>query len=362
MRSSWLAYLTCLIFLQPAAAQYKTALPGYRYDFPKDHFNHPDFQTEWWYFTGNVVAADGHRFGFELTFFRQGVNRDSRDGSAWDVQDIYLAHLALSDINGGEFHHAERLNRAGPRIAGIDEAKGQIWNGNWNVSWNGADQQLQAVDEQFMLSLLLRSEKPPVIHGEYGVSQKAEGLGRASHYISLTRLTTTGSIELGGKRYQVSGVAWMDHEFFTHQLAGNQAGWDWLSIQLNDDTEIMLYRIRRKDGTVDPFSSATFVDASGKATHLRASDFALSPSGESWDSPATGAAYPIQWKISIPKMGLELEARTPLKPQEFSGHTRIAPSYWEGAIDLVGHRGAAKLNGVGYLEMTGYDHPIEMGP
>jgi predicted secreted hydrolase len=152
----------------------------------------------------------------------------------------------------------------------------------------------------------------------------------------------------------------MDHEFFTQQLDENQAGWDWLSIQLGDNTEVMLYQIRRKDGTVDPFSSGTFVDADGRSTYLRAADFTVAPAGEFWSSPITGARYPIQWRISIPKMGVDLEARTPLKSQEFTGHTKAAPNYWEGAIHLAGHRGSANLTGVGYLEMTGYDHPIEM--
>jgi predicted secreted hydrolase len=361
MRSRWLAWIAFLILLPAAFAQYKTALPGYHYEFPKDHFSHPDFQTEWWYFTGNVTAEDGHRFGFELTFFRDGVNPERKDHETWDIRDLYLAHLALSDIDDGQFYHTERINRAGPGIASINEAKQRIWNGNWKVSWNGSDQQLQAIDEHFALSLLLHSDKPPVIHGENGVSQKAEGLGRASHYISLTRLKTAGSIELEGRRYEVSGVSWMDHEFFTHQLDANQAGWDWLSIQLGDNTEVMLYRIRRKDGTVDSFSSGTFVDADGRSTYLHAVDFTLVPDGEYWRSPVTGAEYPIQWKISIPKLGVELEARTPLKSQEFSGHTKVAPNYWEGAIDLAGHRGPVNLHGVGYLEMTGYDRPIEMG-
>jgi predicted secreted hydrolase len=154
----------------------------------------------------------------------------------------------------------------------------------------------------------------------------------------------------------------MDHEFFTHQLEANQAGWDWLSIQLTDNTELMLYQIRRKDGSVDPFSSGTYVDDHGKAMHLRRSDFVLTPDGKTWKSSVTSANYPIEWKISIPKLGIELEAKTALKSQEISGQTKIAPSYWEGAIDLSGHRGANQIAGVGYLEMTGYDHPIEMGP
>jgi predicted secreted hydrolase len=362
MRIRKLSWIALLFLWQPALAQYKVAVPGYQFEFPRDHFNHPQFHTEWWYFTGNVTATDGHRFGFELTFFRQGVNRETTKTATWDIQDIYLAHLALSDIDGGEFYHTERTNRAGPGIAGIDEATQRIWNGNWNVSWTGADQQLQAVDERFQLSLLLHPEKSPVIHGENGVSQKAEGPGRASHYISFTRLKTGGTMQIGKHRYQVNGVTWMDHEFFTHQLETNQAGWDWLSIQMGDNTELMLYQIRRKDGSVDPFSSGTFIDEHGKSTHLRASDFALTPHGEIWKSPVTSARYPIQWTISIPKLGIELEARTALKSQEISGQSEIAPSYWEGAIHLDGHHGTTEKKGVGYLEMTGYDHPIEMGP
>ncbi|HEY4979451.1 MAG TPA: lipocalin-like domain-containing protein [Candidatus Acidoferrum sp.] len=361
MKTRRLLWLALLVLLQPAAAQYKTALPGYRYEFPRDHFSHPQYQTEWWYFTGNVTASDGHRFGFELTFFRQGVNREPSDGKTWDIQDVYLAHLALSDIDGGTFYHTERFNRAGPGIAGIDEVKQKIWNGNWDVSWNGSDQQLSAVDSRFNFSLLLQPEKSPVIHGENGVSQKAEGAGRASHYISFTRLNTSGSIEVQRKIYKVSGLTWMDHEFFTHQLETIQIGWDWLSIQLADHSEIMLYQIRRKDGSIDPFSSGTYVDEHGKSTALHSSDFVLTPYGETWKSPSTSATYPIQWKIAIPKLGVELESKTDLKSQEIPGQTKIAPSYWEGAIRLAGHRGAAKLDGVGYLEMTGYDRPLDLG-
>ncbi len=362
MRISIVAWIALFVFLQPARAQYKTALPGYPFKFPRDHFNHPEYQTEWWYFTGNLTGADGHRFGFELTFFREGANRDAKQGATWDIRDIYLAHLALSDIDGAEFYHTERTNRAGPGIAGVDEKTQKIWNGNWNVSWTGDEQCLQAIEQRFQISLLLHPEKPPVIHGENGVSQKSEGLGRASHYISFTRLKTSGTIAVGLKTFQVSGVTWMDHEFFTHQLEANQAGWDWLSIQLGDNTELMLYQIRRKDGSVDPFSSGTYIDALGKSMHLRGSDFVLTPRGETWKSPLTSANYPVQWRITIPKLGLELEAKTDLKSQEIPGQTKFAPSYWEGAIGLDGHHGVNKVAGVGYLELTGYDHAVEMGP
>ena len=378
---AWLAAaLLCMPPALPAAGspQYHTALPGYAYSFPRDHFNHPDFQTEWWYYTGNLKAADGHRFGFELTFFRRGVNRDApatastsatkgalagvspaeAKAGPWDVRDVYLAHLTLSDLDGGQFYHTTRTNRAGPGIAGVDESSGRIWNGNWQIAWKNGDQELQAIAGQFALHFAMHSQKPPVIHGENGVSQKAEGAGHASHYISFTRLFTTGAIEWSGRKFEVSGSSWMDHEFFTDQLTADQAGWDWLSIQLDGNTELMVFRIRRKDGSIDRYSSGTFVDAAGTPKHLRAADFALQPSGETWTSPATHATYPIRWRIVVPSLGIDLAAQTPLPSQEFTSEGPLATNYWEGAIDLSGTESARGVKGVGYLEMTGYDKAI----
>jgi predicted secreted hydrolase len=352
-----------LVFVWSCMAQspFKTAMPGYRYEFPRDYFNHPEFQTEWWYYTGNVTASDGHQFGFELTFFRQGISPHLANADTWDVRDIYLAHLALSDLDGKAFHHVERTNRAGPGIAGIDEKQGRIWNGNWSVGWSGEDQILQATDKSFSFRLTLHSQKPPVIHGDNGVSQKAEGTGHASHYISLTRLATTGTIQVNNTAYSVSGFSWMDHEFFTHQLEKNQVGWDWFSVQLNNNTELMLYRIRRADGSVDPFSSGTYVDASGRTTHLRQDDFSLVPKNETWKSPITGATYPVHWRVSVPRLELELEATTRLGSQELVGSSGAVPNYWEGAIELNGFEGKAGINGAGYLEMTGYDRAVSLG-
>ena len=322
------------------------ALPGYRYEFPRDHFNHPDYQTEWWYYTGNVHTQEGRKFGFELTFFRQGINREAQPDGAWDVRDVWMAHLALSDIDGGRFFHTERLNRAGAGIAGAEQTQGLVWNGNWQARiGDGVSQQLAAVADHFAFEFDLHSAKPPVVHGVNGVSQKAEGEGRASHYISLTRLVTKGTITVDGKPYGVDGLSWMDHEFFTHQLEANQAGWDWFSLQFDDGTELMLFRLRRKDGGVDPYSAGTYVDARGIATHLTARDFSLAP-GKTWNR------YPIAWDIAVPSLALRLSLSTRLPQQEL---TSKAATYWEGAIECNGTR-----HGSGYLEMTGYAAPVPL--
>jgi predicted secreted hydrolase len=361
MRNRLFALLSVILFSNSIAAQYRVALPGYRYEFPRDNFNHPDFQTEWWYYTGNVKAADGHEFGFELTFFREGLSQKVQKGSDWSVSDLYMAHLALSDISGGKFYHRERLNRAGPGVAGAKAETGRIWNGNWQILWNGNKQDLRAISDEFALHLDLESQKQPVIHGADGISRKSAGQGQTSHYASLTHLTTSGDIQLHENRFPVTGTAWMDHEFFTQQLNSEQIGWDWFSLQLGDNTELMLFRIRRKDGSIDPFSSGTYVDAAGKSTHLTRQDFTLQPLGETWASDSDPAVYPIHWRISVPSQEINVELTAPLKQQELAEKTWLSPSYWEGAIRVAGTRNASPIVGVGYLEMTGYDRPVQLG-
>ncbi|MEO8127008.1 MAG: lipocalin-like domain-containing protein [Bryobacteraceae bacterium] len=353
IRAALVLMMTACVF----AAPYRLALPGYHYEFPKDHFNHPEYQTEWWYYTGNLRAADGKRFGFELTFFRHGVDRESRPKNIWDVSDVWLAHAALSDIDGGRFYHAERLNRAGAGLAGADEEKARVWNGNWQARWDASGQRLQALSEKFRIDLIVHSEKAPVIHGANGVSQKSEGEGRASHYVSLTRLLAKGTIEVNGKTYAVDGLAWMDHEFFTHQLETNQSGWDWFSLQFDDGTELMLFRLRRKDGSADPYSAGTYIDARGNTRHLSVGDFSLTP-GKTWTSGETGGRYPIAWTVRVPALELDAALTTRLEQQELTGKTM---AYWEGAIEVTAVKEGHAVTAVGYLEMTGYSGPVMMG-
>lgn len=351
--------LVCFSLEAALTEPYRMALRGYRYQFPADHFNHPDFRTEWWYYTGNLRDASGRRFGFELTFFRHAVTPEHEKG-IWDIRDVWLAHFAVSDIDGNRFYHTERLNRAGPKIAGVDSTARRIWNGNWSVHWTGDTQQLQAIADRFQIELTMTSAKQPVIHGADGISQKAPGLGRASHYISLTRLQVRGAVTAGGTSTDVTGTAWMDHEFFTHQLESGQTGWDWFSLQFNDNSELMLFRLRRKDGRADPFSAGTYIDSGGKTRHLGSTDFSLTP-GRTWTSPETKGVYPVRWSIGVPSLNIEAEVAARLLQQELAGAKRAVGAYWEGAIEVAGTRQGSPLHGVGYLEMTGYAAPVRLG-
>ena len=334
---------------------YREAAPGYRYSFPRDHFEHPDFRTEWWYYTGNLRDAAGKRFGFELVFFRQAKRRgEAENRSAWRIDDLYLAHLAITDVEGKRFYDHQRLNRAGPGIAGASFAERRVWNANWSARWQGERQTLEATVDEFHFRLDLNPVKAPVIHGAGGVSQKGAGPGRASHYVSFTRLAATGELVLNSARHDVTGTAWMDHEWFTRQLGEDQAGWDWFSIQLDDGTDLMLFRIRRKDGSIDPYSAGTYVDRQGHTRHLNHDEFTLLPA-RYWKSSRTGANYPVHWQIRIPSLGIALETNATVDAQELAPDDRSSPTYWEGAVTYSGSG-----TGVGYLEMTGYDKPVRL--
>lgn len=353
--------------LTTSAQEWQAAVPGYRYEFPRDHFSHPDYRTEWWYYTGNLRAADGHRFGFELTFFREAIRLSKQETAArdetWRPAQIYLAHLALSDIDRGEFYHTERLNRAGPGLAGAGLDQQRYWNGNWQVRWtslNTGEQSLQAICPRLTLNLDLKPEKPFVINGQNGISQKGPLRGQASHYTSFTRLRASGQLEWNKNTFTLSGVAWMDHEFFTEARNSTLAGWDWFAIQLDNNEEVMLYRLRTRSGQADPYSSGTYVDSRGAAHFLNSSQFSLSP-GESWQSAASGARYPLAWKISVPSLSLELSEDAALKNQEIFSRERVAPTYWEGAVTYQGQIHSEPVKGIGYLEMTGYTQAPESG-
>lgn len=358
-------FLTLLLFTAVAGAQFRPALPGYEFDLPRDHFAHPEFELEWWYYTGNLSTDGGRRFGFELTFFRNAVERDQPATSPWDVDQLYLAHFAVTDVEGQKFLKVERLNRAGPGLAGANLIESAIWNGNWQVKWLDPSsplgaQSLRATANGFSITLDLKPAKVAVINGQNGVSQKSEGPGKASHYITFTRLNATGSILIGDQAFDVDGTSWMDHEFSTNSMGANQSGWDWLSLQFDDNTELMLYRLRRTDGATDTFSAGTYVHADGTAQHLTVDEFTMTPSAF-WTSPTTGGQYPLQWQVEAHSLALALTITTPLAAQEIVSTRGRGPTYWEGAIDVVGEKRDRSVNGVGYLEMTGYADSLQLG-
>ncbi len=353
------AVLACSVALGAQApgprpeASWKDAAAGYSYAFPRDHASHPDYKIEWWYYTGNVKAKDGRRFGYQVTFFRVGIDPAPSNPSAWAIRDLFMTHLAISDPSGRRYRYAEKLSRGGPGFAGAATDQYRVWNDDWMATLDGSRHLLKAASPQAGIDLALDEDEAPVIHGIGGISQKGAQAGNASHYYSLTRMPTRGSITVDGERFEVTGDSWMDHEFGTSFLEPGQRGWDWLSMQLSDGRELMLYQLRRDDGSRDPRSSGTLVGADGRTTHLGVSQFSLTPGGNTFKSK-NGAVYPIEWSIAIPSEQLELTVTTPLADQELSLERSTGVAYWEGVIDVNGTRADQPMTGAGYLEMTGY--------
>ena len=340
-------------------------VPGYTFRFPRDHFGHPEFESEWWYYTGNLFTASGRHFGFELTFFRRARAVDVEEPSAWDPGQVYLAHFAIADTHGERFVVDERVNRAGPGIAGADAGMRRVWNGNWSVEWLPGDetrpvQVLTALNREAALRLVLEPRKPVVVHGREGVSRKVAGDPRAlSYYLSFTRMSAAGTVAVGGEEFAVTGQAWMDHEFFSAYLTGSKVGWDWMSVQLDDGVDLMLFGIRDARGGYGPDLFGTFVDADGDARPIESGGVTLRP-GRRWLSAATGAEYPVEWQVEVPGVDLRLDVRPRLDAQEVYTPDGILPAYWEGAVRFTGEREGRPVTGVGYLEMTGYAGKLDL--
>lgn len=346
------AVASLLAVSAPDVRQWRQASPDYPLAVPRDHVSHPAFKLEWWYYTGNVDTEAGRRFGYQVTFFRVGIDPSPSNPSTFAVRDLYVAHVAVTDVSGRQYLFAERVNRAGVGAAGASPLDYRVWNDDWEARLEFGRHRLQARDPRFAIDLLLSEDRPAVLHGDHGYSRKGSTPGNASEYYSLTRMPTDGAITVDGERYRVRGLSWMDHEFGTTFLEKTQQGWDWFSLQLDDGTDLMVFELRGPDGTVDPQSSGTLVPVSGAPRHLAAGDFSLTP-GRRWTSPASGGTYPVEWQVRLGDDDLDLAVRPVLDAQELVG-PRTGVSYWEGAIDVRGTRGGRPVAGRGYLEMTGY--------
>jgi predicted secreted hydrolase len=338
--------------------EFRLATEDYRYEFPRDHGSHDGFRTEWWYYTGNLTTKHGRQFGYQLTFFRRGMPAEQIKTlpSKWSVTQLYLAHFAVSDLKNGRFHFVEKISRAGLSKAGAESNRLHVWIDRWHTESSQSTQDhqiLSAAKDDLAIQLTVAPEKRLVIHGAGGISRKGAEPGQASHYYSFTRLATSGTIMIGRESFDVTGTSWMDHEFGSADLGKDLVGWDWFGLQLTDQTELMLYRLRRTDGSADHASSGTFIDRNGKGHLFAIDDFRLEPISF-WTSPASKARYPQKWRLTIPSKQLSIDLVPRMAEQELttSGSTQV--TYWEGAIEATGTSQGRPLQGQGYMELTGY--------
>ena len=323
--------------------------------FPRDHGSHDEFRNEWWYFTGNVEDAAGRQFGFELTFFRVGLaprGGESR-ASAWAADQVWMAHFAITDVQNNRLIAAERLARGALGLAGAAAMPFRVWVEDWSVEGEADAQNaaltLRAQDAQMSVSLELQALKPVAAHGDRGLDSKGPEPGNASYYYSFPRLAVRGAIDVNGNRSDVAGAAWMDREWSTSALSAGVVGWEWFGLRLSDGREIMLYRLRRSDGTSSNYSGGSLVDLDGTTTRLRRADFDLEPK-EYWISQHTHLRYPVGWRIAVPTMELALTVEPRVRDQEIN----LSVRYWEGSVQVTGRARDGALTGEGYLELAGY--------
>jgi predicted secreted hydrolase len=319
------------------------ALSGapYEFEFPRDHSTHNEYATEWWYYTGHLTTDDSHRYGFELTFFRVRVAPASAAGGGgatqeteWDLRHLALAHFAITDVDGKQFRYYEKLNRASKFTAGAAAGHLDVFNEGWRAttapdgSWR-----IVAADGKDSIDLSLRSRKPPAIHVEHTLS----------NYYSMTRLEAAGTIN----GHRARGQAWMDHEFGSTALRENQRGWDWYSVQLDNDTELMLYVIRGVE------SSGSLITSDGHVIPIRGDQMQIR-AARRWHSKKSGGTYPLQWSIAIPSLRISLALDPLADDQELVTKSSTRVTYWEGAVDVQGSFDGTAVRGEGYVEMTGY--------
>jgi predicted secreted hydrolase len=346
-----------------AAEGYSMATGARAFDFPEDHGPHPDFRNEWWYLTGNLEDQRGRRFGFELTFFRFALSpgppaaTTESSNSNWRTRQVYIAHFAISDKKGEQFFVEQRASRGALGLAGAQTSPFRVWLEYWSIRARQKDVksarvgelwELNAAGEQISLHLDLSAQKPPVLNGIDGLSQKSAERGNASYYYSITRLHSEGRLQIDDETFEVTGLSWLDREWSSSALSADQQGWDWFALQLSDGSDLMFYNIRSINGNQDEHSAGTWLSANGEVRHLGRKDVAIVVTAE-WTSPQ-GGTYPAAWDIDIPQLDLELSVEPVIDNQELFTTVR----YWEGAVDVLGRRNGSPVEGRGYVELTGY--------
>lgn len=322
--------------------------------FPDDHGPHPEFRHEWWYFTGNMKDPDGRRFGYQLTFFRFALSPPGAPPrkSRWAADQAYMAHFSVTDAGRNAFRHFERTGRGSLGMAGAGVRPFKVWIDDWSAE-GGTDFltpiRLRAAEGRTSVDLVLRSDRPPVPQGERGLSRKGAAEGNASHYYSMTRLATRGTLAVGGSSYTVDGNSWLDREWGTSALGNEHVGWDWFALQLSDGRDLMFYRLRRRDGGAERFSAGMLARPDGSFRSLSAGDVGIE-THDHWKSPSSGVRYPSRWRLRVPSEGIDLTVVPRVADQEL----RTSVRYWEGAVAVRGDSRGSPIEGEGYVELTGY--------
>ncbi len=369
----------------PDLTGFSLATQPREFEFPRDHGPHPDFRHEWWYLTGNLTSPAGERFGFELTFFRIALTpapapapapasapalaptvarptgaaptvaaptvaaptAASTTSSPWRTRQIYVAHFAITDVSRGVFRFAQKYERDALGLSGAAAEPFHVWLDDWQMG-GGPRWSVHAQQQDYELNLEVQALTAPILNGDGGLSVKSSQAGAASYYYSIPRVTVRGQITRERTPVPVTGIAWLDREWGSGSLGSTEAGWDWFALQLDDGSALMFYALRNQDGSREPHSAGTWVDAAGSAHPLSSHDVEIEV-GAHWTSPR-GGRYPSQWRVRVPSLAFDVDVKPVLPDQELG----TKPNYWEGAVDVSGVHSGNKTAGRGYVELVGY--------
>jgi predicted secreted hydrolase len=330
------------------AQVYQDVTPGYKVKFPDDFYYKKDYRVQWWYFTGHLFDGQGREFGYELTFFSVNVQQRHYK-SGFGVNNIYISHFAISDIAENRFFFSDNADAGAYAFAGAKENQLEVWTGKNLLEGTMESMHIRASGKDDAIDIKLNPEKPVVLNGQNGYSRKSgDSPLNASIYFSYTSLKTDGTLKMGKRTFRVKGTSWFDREISSMDLSENQPGWDWFALQLDDRREIMLYMLRKKDGSADAYSSGTVVYPDGKYKHLPRDAFKIRVLSY-YDSKKTGARYPSQWEIGIPSENIVLKVIPLIEDQEILAFGSTGNYYWEGTCRVEG-----AVKGRAYVELTGY--------
>jgi predicted secreted hydrolase len=350
MKSPLAVYMILpLFFALPASAGvWRDVAPGDRVDLPRDLYFQKDYRIQWWYFTGHLYDHSGREFGFELTFFAAGVQKRAYQ-SRFGVDTVYLSHASVTDVAGGRYYHWSDADAGAYGFSGAGSSRLRVWSDNASLEGTMRRMHISAGTPDSRFDLVLVPEKPVVLQGGGGYSRKSEESPLiASLYFSFTDLETRGTLHIGDSVFDVHGKSWFDREISSRGLAPSEAGWDWFAIRLDDGREIMLYDLRKKDGTLDPFSGGAVVEKDGSARHLKREEFTVTEL-DHYRSDRTDIRYPAKWEITVPSESLRLLVTPLVRDQEFTGAGLFGGAYWEGTCSVQGSE-----TGRAYVELTGY--------
>ncbi|MCV2882794.1 lipocalin-like domain-containing protein [Actibacterium sp. XHP0104] len=308
---------------------------GHVLTFPADHGAHPDFRIEWWYLTANLRGEDGRDYGVQWTLFRSALAPGR--GAGWADPQIWFAHMGLTTPD--RHFAAQRFARGGVGQAGVQADPFEAWIDDWQMAGPGLHElRVQAGEAGTGYDLSLRSDGPLVLHGQGGYSVKSQG-GQASYYYSQPAYAVSGVLTLPDGPVAVTGQGWLDREWSSQPLAGDQSGWDWVSLHLDDGARLMGFQLRQSDGV---FTSGTYIAADGTVMPLRPGALQMRPIAQ---HGVAGRKLPVEWQVTLPEQGVDLRINA-VNPDAWQG---LTPPYWEGPVRISGSHG-----GMGYLEMTGY--------